>query len=167
MRPYPESPPSRKIQGILAAAMSIVENGKHGPVFEVAVRCAFHASHQLPTPDGWEPLHEHEWHIAASYVGCELGPAGLLLDFGVIQAALERIVGPWRGQNLNRLAAFAALPPSAENLARYVAEQLATGLCPAGGNEIEGPPAQPRLYCVEVEEAPGCVAKYYPAGRTA
>jgi len=147
--------------------MSIVDNRKHGPVFEVAVRCAFHASHQLLTPDGWEPPHEHEWHVAASYVGSELGQAGLLVDFGVIQAALERIVGPWRGQNLNRLEAFAALPPSAENVARYVADRLASELAELCGALKKEPPAGARLYCVEVEEAPGCVARYYPGGRTA
>lgn len=121
-------------------------------MFEVQVTQRFMAQHQLRMPDGFlEPLHAHDWRVTVTVAGPQLDAHGLLVDFGVLNAALREILDTWRGHNLNTSAAFAGCNPSAECVALFVAEQL--------GPHVAGPVA---LRCVEVEEEVNCVARHYP-----
>lgn len=121
-------------------------------MFEVSVEARFTATHQVRMPDGQlEPLHEHVWVVRATYAGAELDADGLLVDFAAVRARLAEVLRPLHGQNLNRVAVLADQPPSAEVVARYIARHL-----PASLDE------RARLRGVEVEEEPGCRARYVP-----
>lgn len=121
-------------------------------MFEVSVSGKFVAAHQLRLPNGTlEPRHYHNWRVTATFAGQSLNNAGLLLDFNEIKPRLDELLAILFDRDLNELPAFAGRPPSAENVALHVARQLG-GLLPEGI----------RLTCVEVEEAPGCVARYRP-----
>lgn len=123
-------------------------------MFEVSVSGYFAASHQLRRADGTlEPLHGHDWRVEATFAGTQLNQAGVLLDFGRVKARLDELLTTLRDRNLNDLAPFAAISPSAENLAVHLAGQLGQNL-----------PDGVCLRCIEVEEAPGCVARYRPDG---
>lgn len=124
-------------------------------MFEVSVEARFAATHQVRMPDGQlEPLHEHVWVVRVIYTGPELDADGLLVDFGAVRARLADVLRPLEGQNLNCVAALAGQPPSAEIVARHIARHL-----PASLGE------RARLRGVEVEEEPGCRARYkLPAG---
>jgi 6-pyruvoyltetrahydropterin/6-carboxytetrahydropterin synthase len=122
-------------------------------MFEVSVSGQFSAAHQLRLADETlEPLHEHNWRVVVTVAGPELDGNGVLLDFGRIQSQLKELLAELQHANLNRLAAFASRNPSAEHVAMYVAEQI-------GQHVSDGV----RLRCVEVEEEPGCVARYFPS----
>lgn len=121
-------------------------------MFEVQVTQRFIAQHQLRMPDGFlEPLHAHDWRVTATVAGPQLDAHGLLVDFGVLNAALRELLDAWRGHNLNTVAAFAGRNPSAETVALHVAQQLAPRVA-----------APITLRCVEVEEEVDCIARHYP-----
>lgn len=121
-------------------------------MFEVSVEDWFAAAHQLRLPDGRkEPLHGHNWRVRVTYAGSRLDGIDVLLDFTHLKPLLKSVLAPWHDQNLNEMPDFAARNPSAEMVAVRIAERLS--LDPASG---------PALHCVEVEEAPGCLARYFP-----
>ncbi len=121
-------------------------------MFEVGVTEHFEARHQLPQPSGeWEPLHAHDWRVTVTFLGPTLGAGDVLIDFVAVQQRLRETLAPLVGRNLNGLAIFNGGNPSAERVALHVAQRMAAGW-----------PAAVRLACVEVEEAPGCVARCYP-----
>jgi 6-pyruvoyltetrahydropterin/6-carboxytetrahydropterin synthase len=121
-------------------------------MFDVSVSGRFIAAHQLRLPDGTlEPVHHHDWRVVVTFTGRELGRHGLLLDFNEIKPRLDDLLAILFDRNLNELPVFATRNPSAENVAKHIAEQLG-GLLPEGV----------RLSCVAVEEASGCVARYRP-----
>ena len=125
-------------------------------MFEVSISGRFVAAHQLRLTSGaLEPTHYHTWRVTVTFAGQELDERGVLLDFDEIKPRLDDLLALLFDHNLNELPAFAGLNPSAENLAKHIAEQLG-GLLPEGV----------RLSHVEVEEAPGCVARYRPWGVT-
>ena len=120
-------------------------------MFEITVTGRFIAHHQLHTPDGtWEPLHEHVWAVTVGAAGPRLNRHGILADFGHLRRKLVAVLGTLDRRTLNRLPAFRNANPSAENVARLVAERL--------GDAV---PAPARLAWVEVEEEPGCKARYF------
>jgi len=120
-------------------------------VFEITVCDWFAAAHQLRLGDGaLEPLHGHNWRVTVTLAGPRLDDMGVLADFAVVRARLAELVRTLHDRNLNELPEFAARNPSAENVAAHIADRLGD-LC---GGVV--------LRCVEIEEAPGCVARYYP-----
>jgi 6-pyruvoyltetrahydropterin/6-carboxytetrahydropterin synthase len=125
-------------------------------VFEVSVTSSFSAAHQLRLSDGSaEPLHRHDWRVTVTCAGSALDEAGVLVDFEVLRARLDKLLATLNDQNLNTLPVFAERNATAENVALHIAERLVVEL-----------PAAAVLRCVEVEEAPGCVARYYPSHKT-
>ncbi len=125
-------------------------------MFEICVTDHFVATHQLRRPDGTsEELHEHNWQVRVTYAGPHLDETGVLVDFGAVRGRLRQVLTAFDEQNLNHLPLFARLNPTAENVALHVATDLPAEL-----------PGAARLVCVEVEEEPGCVARYRPPAQT-
>lgn len=119
-------------------------------MFEVTVSGWFAAAHRLRLLDGTlEPQHGHNWNVRVTFSGPTLDRMGVLLDFTRLKPQLDVILAEMHDRNLNDLAAFREQNSSAENVAVLIAERLAD----AAGRK----PA-----CVEVEETPGCVARYRP-----
>lgn len=122
-------------------------------MFVLTVERVFSAAHQVRLGGVMEPLHSHDWRVRASVVGERLDRDGLLIDFHLLELALDRIIAPWCGNNLNDRAPFTdAYLPTAE----HVAQHIATSLAP----EV---PAAAQLGRVSVTEAPGCEATYIAA----
>ena len=120
-------------------------------MYELSVERSFCAAHALLIGNEREPLHGHTWHVTLTVRGERLDGDGLLLDFHDLEARLEGIVGPWHNTNLNEAAAFAETNPTAENVARRIADAMDAGL-----------PRGVRVGSVHVTEAPGCRAAYFP-----
>ena len=124
-------------------------------MFEISVEARFRASHRLCLGDGTcEPLHEHDWRVRVTFAGSALRDSGMLMDFAEAKLALETLVGDLEGGQLNEHPAFASSRPSAENVAIYVANNLAQGL-----------PEGVHVAWVEIEEEGGCLARFYPAAQ--
>ncbi|TWT41063.1 6-carboxy-5,6,7,8-tetrahydropterin synthase [Phycisphaerae bacterium RAS1] len=120
------------------------------PSYEVSVSGWFSAAHQLRLIDGsYEPLHGHNWRVTVTYAGEQLDEMGVLIDFTIVKPRLEELLRRFHDRNLNDQPAFRDGSPSAEMVARYFADQL-----------CELDTATARLRTVEVEEAPGCLARF-------
>ncbi|MBL1215884.1 MAG: 6-carboxytetrahydropterin synthase [Planctomycetes bacterium] len=120
--------------------------------YQLSICASFHAEHALLLKGEREPLHAHTWQVTATVSGPSLDEDGLLCDFHDLETLLQRIVAPFDHGNLNRIPPFDAHNPSAELVARHIAQQMAHQL-----------PQGISLESVSVTEAPGCTATYRPA----
>ena len=96
-------------------------------MYELKVITNFSAAHQLKNFQGaCEDLHGHNWKIEIHVTAESLNEAGVVIDF---QTLKEKYVNPIMQtldhKFLNDLEPFKDQNPSSENIARYVAEQLA------------------------------------------
>jgi 6-pyruvoyltetrahydropterin/6-carboxytetrahydropterin synthase len=96
-------------------------------MFEVIVQRSFSAAHALRHYYGkTEPLHGHNYKVEVVLRGKSLkNKVKYLTDFTAVQRALEAILKPLDYINLNETAPFDRENPSAENIAVYVARELA------------------------------------------
>ncbi len=96
-------------------------------MFSITAQRDFSASHQLRLYDGSvEALHGHNWRVRVTVSAEKLDSIGVVMDFHELERLLGVIVGPFHNSHLNDHAPFrdGRVNPSAENLARHVAEQL-------------------------------------------
>ncbi|OGW59784.1 MAG: hypothetical protein A2V83_00580 [Nitrospirae bacterium RBG_16_64_22] len=121
-------------------------------MFELTVRCGFRASHQILEKNGClEAPHEHDWSVEVVVAAVDLDSRGIAVDFEDVQTALRDILEPMEGRRLNEVAPFAAVIPSAEGIARWLADRIAPLL-----------PARVSLRRVTVWERPDCGAAFLP-----
>jgi 6-pyruvoyltetrahydropterin/6-carboxytetrahydropterin synthase len=120
--------------------------------FEVMIERNFSSAHQLRGYKGkCENLHGHNYKIEIYARGSELDNIGLLVDFGELKEAADEVVAYLDHRNINELPPFdEELNPSAENLARYILERVASRV---GDDRV-------RVYKVRCFETPTSVATY-------
>lgn len=107
-------------------------------MFEVAVEQSFAAAHFLRNYRGkCENLHGHNYKVQAMFRGEQLDQAGMLMDFTEIKKQMRQVTERLDHRNLNDMAPFDAINPSAENIAKYVFEQVQAGLEPAQKNLLK------------------------------
>jgi 6-pyruvoyltetrahydropterin/6-carboxytetrahydropterin synthase len=95
-------------------------------MYELKIITHFSGAHQLKEFEGaCESLHGHNWKIEV-YVRSEtVDEAGVVIDFRALKKHVNEVVGTLDHKFLNELEPFQNQNPSSENIARYVAEQLA------------------------------------------
>ena len=98
-------------------------------MFEVTIEETFAAGHALRNYRGkCENVHGHNYRAEVTLRGAELDAIGLLVDFvelkKVVHAVLDRMDHQW----LNDLPPFDTLNPSAENMAKYIYDEVRAGL---------------------------------------
>ncbi|MHC5059689.1 MAG: 6-pyruvoyl trahydropterin synthase family protein [Planctomycetota bacterium] len=119
-------------------------------MFTVTVQTSFTAEHQLTLATGEvEALHEHNWVVYSAVTAENLDKAGLVIDFHWLKATIEEVTSPLGGTRLEELTFFRDINASAENVAKYIYDQVEPLL-----------PARVQLEYVEVCEAANCLAKY-------
>ena len=79
----------------------------------------------LPYDSPCERLHGHNWIIEVE-VSCDtLTASGMVIDFSYLKEAMIRVIKiPFDHQNLNEVSELNGLNPTAENLAKWVAEKI-------------------------------------------
>jgi 6-pyruvoyltetrahydropterin/6-carboxytetrahydropterin synthase len=118
-------------------------------VFRITVEKTFTAAHQLTLPDGSkEKLHSHNWLVRATVAADKLDRMGLVMDFQKLGGIIDDITAVLSGRKLEETDCFGGDNASAENVAKYLFEQIAPLL-----------ERRVRLEAVEVMETPGCWAK--------
>ena len=123
-------------------------------MFEVTIEETFAAGHALRNYRGkCENVHGHNYRAEVTLRGAELNAIGLLEDFvelkKVVHAVLDRMDHQW----LNDFPPFDALNPSAENMARYIYEEVSAALTTKEGV---------RVACVRLWETDTASAAYFP-----
>ena len=121
-------------------------------MFEVTVEETFAAGHALRNYHGkCENVHGHNYRVQVTLDGEQLDATGLLVDFVALKKELNIIIDRMDHQFLNDVPPFDVLNPSAENMARYIFEELSKGL--------EGK-APARVATVRLWETDTCSATY-------
>ncbi len=69
-------------------------------------------------------LHGHNWVVEVFVSAQQLNSIGIAVDFRDVKSQIRRIIQDWDHQNLNEVAAFAEVNPTAENVAKIVFEIL-------------------------------------------
>lgn len=159
-------------------------------MYIVSEEVTFSAAHQVTEQDGsLEAIHGHDFRIIARIVAGELDEYGMVFDFRILREKLQEIVSRLHRKRLNDVAPFDRIPPTAENIAKWVYDQLSPiveDIAGAGAqaqterlegenyeeeqvwrvSEREAEEVQRlervRLYEVEVFECPTCSAVYRP-----
>jgi 6-pyruvoyltetrahydropterin/6-carboxytetrahydropterin synthase len=98
-------------------------------IYEVFITTQFAAAHSLPGyPGNCARLHGHNWKIKVFVRSTELNGLGIAFDFGRLEAGVREILRDLDHYNLNDLPAFKEASPTAENLARFLYEELSQRL---------------------------------------
>ena len=123
-------------------------------MFEVTIEETFAAGHALRNYRGkCENVHGHNYRAQVTLRGAELDAIGLLVDFvelkRVVHAVLDRMDHQW----LNDFPPFDTLNPSAENMARYIYDEVSAALKTKEGV---------RVACVRLWETDTASAAYFP-----
>lgn len=119
-------------------------------MYIVRVEDSFAAAHFLTHYHGkCERLHGHNYRVRVYARGSELDAGGMLLDFGILKAALREVLGGLDHSLLNDEPSFMG-DPSAERIAALIFARL-----------VERLPAAP-LHAVEVFETEKNMARYEP-----
>ena len=92
----------------------------------IEVRSGFSAAHQLMLAgEPIEPLHGHNYRVDLFIAPPDaLDDSGVSLDFQYVQNILNQAIEPLHMQNLNELEPFRSSSPSAEMIARYIADRF-------------------------------------------
>ena len=121
-------------------------------MYEVTVKTGFSAAHQLRYYDGkYENLHGHNWTAIVTVETKELDKIGLGVDFLILKKNITDILSRLDYKNINEVPPFDSENPSAENISRWLFDELATLM-----NSDNA-----RLKRVEIKEFDDCGAAYF------
>ena len=123
-------------------------------MFEITVESAFEAAHKIENyPGKCAFLHGHNWIVEAIVSGDELNELGILIDFKILKAELNKILDELDHKYLNELAIFSKQNPTAENLAKEIFEKLSASEIFVGSAKLKA---------VKVHESPKSCVTYFP-----
>jgi 6-pyruvoyltetrahydropterin/6-carboxytetrahydropterin synthase len=106
-------------------------------MFEITIEETFAAGHALRNYHGkCENVHGHNYRCQVSVEGEQLDEIGLLVDFVELKKVVHSVLDRMDHQWLNEFPPFDKLNPSAENMARYIYEEVNAGLKPRAGVKI-------------------------------
>ena len=100
-------------------------------MFEIMIEGSFAAAHRLLNYEGvCEKQHGHNWKVQIYAVGQNLDDAGILIDFKVLNLALQEILDKLDHTDLNTIEDFENLSPSSELIAKYIYKQIKNKIPP-------------------------------------
>jgi 6-pyruvoyltetrahydropterin/6-carboxytetrahydropterin synthase len=98
-------------------------------MFEVTIEQSFAAGHALRNYHGkCENVHGHNYRCQLTLEGSALDSTGLLMDFVVLKKILQGVIDRLDHQWLNDFPPFDVLNPSAENIAKYIYDEVIKGI---------------------------------------
>lgn len=123
-------------------------------MYELTVKAEFEAAHFIKNyPGKCARLHGHNWIVEAVAKGGELNELGILIDFKILKAELNKVLDEFDHQYLNELEIFAKKNPTAENLAKIIFEKLSASEIFSDKN---------KLIAIKVHESPKSCVTYFP-----
>jgi 6-pyruvoyltetrahydropterin/6-carboxytetrahydropterin synthase len=98
-------------------------------MFEVTIEESFAAGHALRNYHGkCENVHGHNYRCQVTVEGADVDENGLLVDFVELKKAVHSVLDRLDHQWLNDFPPFDVINPSAENIAKYIFEEVNAGL---------------------------------------
>ena len=120
-------------------------------MFEICVEHTFAAGHALRNYYGkCENVHGHNYRVQVAIEGEDVDENGLLYDFADLKKRLRATSEYLDHRFINELKPFDEINPSAENIARFICEEVQRDLTEA------------RISYVRVWETDTSVATYRP-----
>jgi 6-pyruvoyltetrahydropterin/6-carboxytetrahydropterin synthase len=124
-------------------------------MFQVSVEETFSSGHALRGYKGkCENPHGHNYRLQVTLEGPQLDSIGLLVDFTHLKHVMRDLIQRLDHQFINDLEPFTTVNPSAENLAKYFYEELAT--------QLKDLPPGARVTDVVIWETDTARARYRP-----
>jgi 6-pyruvoyltetrahydropterin/6-carboxytetrahydropterin synthase len=106
-------------------------------MYEVTIIKSFSAAHLLAEIGGkCEELHGHNFKVEVTVAAKELNSNGLLIDFRFLKKVLDEILENIDHKYLNTLTYFNGMNPSAENISKYICEEMELKIKMAGVNVV-------------------------------
>jgi 6-pyruvoyltetrahydropterin/6-carboxytetrahydropterin synthase len=106
-------------------------------MFEVTIEETFAAGHALRNYRGkCENVHGHNYRCQVSILGEQLDEFGLLVDFVELMRVVHTVLDRMDHQWLNEFPPFDVLNPSAENMAKYIYDEVSSGLTAKEGVRV-------------------------------
>ena len=94
-------------------------------MYVVSVQAHYDSAHFLRNYKGkCEKLHGHRYVVEAALASEQLNQAGLAYDFVDVKRHLRELAERLDHENINELAPFTEIEPSAENQARFFFDEL-------------------------------------------
>jgi 6-pyruvoyltetrahydropterin/6-carboxytetrahydropterin synthase len=135
-------------------------------MFEVSVDETFSAGHALRGYKGkCENPHGHNYKVRLTVQGPQLDSIGLLFDFVHLKQVLHAVINGMDHKYLNDQPPFIELNPSAENIAKYLYDEVSRGLKEMSPSAVVPTPDAknaPRITSVTVWETDITSATYHP-----
>ncbi len=149
--------PAAALCAVFARAFSNLLRGLpyDPPVYEITIEDEFCAAHAIVIRGEREPVHGHNWKVSVTVAGEGLDRDGLLLDFHALEKTVREILSPFRNNDLNATPPFDRINPTAELVAKHIADRVNEWLTPQYKGCL-------RANAVRVTEAPGCSVVYRP-----
>jgi 6-pyruvoyltetrahydropterin/6-carboxytetrahydropterin synthase len=103
-------------------------------MYEVEIVAWFSAAHRLREYKGkCEQLHGHNYKVQVTARRDQLGPGGMVIDFGDLKRATGAVLEKLDHKYLNDIDPFREVEPSAENIAALLFKEISDQLGkPAG-----------------------------------
>lgn len=94
-------------------------------MFEVTIEQTFSAGHALRNYRGkCENVHGHNYRCQVTIEGEQLDATGLLVDFVELKKIVRSVIDRMDHQWLNDFPPFDVLNPSAENMAKFIYDEV-------------------------------------------
>ena len=98
-------------------------------MYSIKVEGNFSSAHNLRGYKGkCEELHGHNWRIEVEVSKNKLDKAGMVLDFKLLKMKLNDILEKLDHKYLNNITYFKKFNPTSENIARYIFDNLKSGV---------------------------------------
>lgn len=94
-------------------------------MFELTILVDFEAAHFIKDyPGKCSRLHGHNWKVEVAVCGNKLNQLGMLIDFHDLKAEVKHVIDTLDHRYLNELEPFKLTNSTAENIAKYIYEQI-------------------------------------------
>jgi len=94
-------------------------------LYKIFVETHFAASHQLHGYQGaCKALHGHTWKIRVEVKTDQVDEIGISVDFKELKSDIRSIIDRLDHHHINEIPPFDKMNPTAENLSRYIYEEV-------------------------------------------
>lgn len=95
------------------------------PLYKMTCKAHFDSAHSLVGyPGECKNLHGHTWDIEVTVTGSTLDDVGIMYDFKDLKRDMREIIDPLDHAYLNDIPPFDEMNATAENLSRYIYEEM-------------------------------------------
>lgn len=102
-------------------------------MYELTIIANFSSAHCIRGYEGaCENLHGHNWKVEVSVEARGLDRLGMVMDFKAIKERTREVAGRLDHKYLNEVAPFDRINATAENLARFIFDELSATIAGAG-----------------------------------